>query len=391
MRKIYSVLFLFLAFLAFAQIKFQPGYIILNNGIKKDVLIKNNDWKYSPTTIEIKYSEENKPETLSIKELSGFEINNESKYVRAIVDIDQSSFDLKDLSEYKNPKYKKAEVFLKLIVAGKVNLYEYQQTNSNFFIQKEGEEFVPLVYKMYYLEDSNKFTYNNGYKFQLSRYLNCDEIKKSSFDNVAYTRKDLGNLVIAYNKCENSDLVYEEVSKIKKIDVNLGIRPRYNFSTFSFDKYSLENKSTFGIGLEGEFVLPFNKNKWAILIEPTYQYYKSDGTKNEVKIDYKSIELPFGIRYYFFLNDKNKLFANVQYQIDFDLGSRISFYTDGVKGNRELDIKSSNTFALGFGYNYNSKLSVEARYIPTRNLLSNYNYWNSNYQIFSFIIGYNIF
>ncbi len=395
MRKIYTILFGLSSLFGYAQIKFQPGYIVTNNGEKKEVLIKNNDWKYAPTSIEIKYAADQKPESLSIKEIKEFEILNESKYIRATVDIDQSSFDLNNLSVDKKPFYKKTEVFLKQLVQGNVNLYEYQNSNPNYFIQKEQEDLIPLVYKMYYVGDGNKYTYNNGYRFQLSRYLNCDNADKLKYNTLKYDNKELSKAVMDYNKCENADLVYEDNKIAKKIDFNLSIRPRYNFSSYSaegaYTNYSFKNKNSLAIGLEAEFILPFNKNKWAIIAEPTYQYFKSESTKGETKINYNSIELPFGVRHYMFLNDNNKLFVNAQYLIDFDLGSTIDFYKDNIKQDRELDIKSNNTFALGIGYNYKSKYSIEARYIPTRNLLSNYNYWSSNYQTFSIILGYNFF
>jgi hypothetical protein len=57
-----------------------------------------------------------------------------------------------------------------------------------------------------------------------------------------------------------------------------------NFSSFEMvnDYYSgsgnakFDNKISFRIGLEAEFILPFNKNKWAVFAEPTYQYYKTE-------------------------------------------------------------------------------------------------------------------
>ena len=71
-------------------------------------------------------------------------------------------------------------------------------------------------------------------------------------------------------------------------------------------------KLGFSVGIEAEFILPFNNNKWALLIEPTYQYFN---TKKETpdltsEINYSSIEIPIGVRHYMFINQKSKIFIN---------------------------------------------------------------------------------
>ena len=68
------------------------------------------------------------------------------------------------------------------------------------------------------------------------------------------------------------------------------------------------NKTNLRIGIETEFILPFNKNRWSILIEPTYQYFKAEkreevtnveGGIRDTRVDYQSVDFPVGIRYYF--------------------------------------------------------------------------------------------
>ena len=68
-------------------------------------------------------------------------------------------------------------------------------------------------------------------------------------------------------------------------------------------------------GVETEFILAFNKNKWGVTIEPTYQYYKSEKKPSDVeaKLNYTSVEIPIGIRHYFYLSEKSKIFINASY------------------------------------------------------------------------------
>ncbi|WP_310468051.1 outer membrane beta-barrel protein [Chryseobacterium sp. JUb7] len=170
----------------------------------------------------------------------------------------------------------------------------------------------------------------------------------------------------------------------------------YYSSYSTTDDTKFDNKIAFRIGAEFEFVLPFNKNKWALFVEPTYNYYKTEiettmypGTyfeqKSKRSVDYKSLEVPFGIRHYFFLNDKSKIFVNAAYLIDFNFKSNIKYdYLD-------LEVNSGNNLILGAGYKYNDKFGVEFRVGTPRTLLRNYMVWDSDYTTMSLIFGYTLF
>ncbi len=139
-----------------------------------------------------------------------------------------------------------------------------------------------------------------------------------------------------------------------------------------------------------EYILPFNKNKWALLIEPTFQQYKSEKSLNNnfvVKVDYKSIEIPFGVRYYSFLNQKSKIFINAAYVFDFAYNSKIYYNSIGTSAK----ITKTIHFAFGFGYNFNSKFNIELRHSLDRSIFLHNSFWHSNYKSSSLIIGYTIF
>ncbi len=86
-------------------------------------------------------------------------------------------------------------------------------------------------------------------------------------------------MFIAYNECHNETVKYLE-RKQKRDLFNLNIRPRYVYTSLNkssnteIRNFDFDNKSSFGLGVEAEFILPFNKNKWAFTIEPTYPTYK---------------------------------------------------------------------------------------------------------------------
>lgn len=51
MKKLIIVFLIFLPILSFSQINFESGYIIRNNNIKTECLIRNVAWKNNPTNI----------------------------------------------------------------------------------------------------------------------------------------------------------------------------------------------------------------------------------------------------------------------------------------------------------------------------------------------------
>lgn len=162
------------------------------------------------------------------------------------------------------------------------------------------------------------------------------------------------------------------------------------FSTIGLasQKSSLDDAWSIRLGLEAEFILPFNRDKWSIIVEPTYQNYKSETDANEEKtsVDYKSIELPLGVRHYFFLNKRSKLFVNAALVIDFSLNSTITY-----RGRNLLEARSRNNIALGAGFKYDDRYSFEFRYDMDRNLLGIYPYYTAEYGGFSLIFGYSLF
>src|SRR5690606_27529725 len=162
-------------------------------------------------------------------------------------------------------------------------------------------------------------------------------------------------------ECFNKDLTYFE-SKQKGHSFNLNIRPRLNSSSLSisnnnFKTINFDNELAFGIGLEAEFILPFNKNKWAIAIEPTYQNYKSE--KIIANIDYSSIEIPVSLRHYFFINKNSKIFLNASFVLDFSSNSSVELTRFDGTLYKSLEIKTRNNVALGIGYKQNDKYSLE--------------------------------
>ncbi|PTT34915.1 hypothetical protein DBR28_12995, partial [Chryseobacterium sp. HMWF028] len=101
MKKTLSVLLSFCIALICAQVKFEKGYIINSNDVKKEVLIKNQGWVSTPDNFVYKTDENSAENTGTPTSIKEFGIYNEVKFISYNGDIDYSSDNLDDLSNSK--------------------------------------------------------------------------------------------------------------------------------------------------------------------------------------------------------------------------------------------------------------------------------------------------
>ncbi|MHC0445796.1 tRNA modification GTPase [Flavobacterium sp. 3-218] len=412
---LFTALTLLFTITGISQIAFEKGYIITENNQKTECLIENMDWKSNPVNFRYRLSEGSPIINADIKTVKEFSVTGQEKYIRSTVNIDRSTKDLQTMTTEKNPVFHLETLFLQTLMEGNASLYLYDDsTVRRFFYKTNNSEIKQLVYKTYLASGDNErakdytdqIAKNNYFREQLYLDLKCDNIQQNEYETLSYTKNALMRIFAKYNKCTNSEFVDLEV-KEKKDLFNLTVRPRYNNSSLTMDNSIFEGldfdfgqKSSFSLGIEAEFILPFNKDRWSIIIEPTYQYYKGEQTiaSSQVvggtltgKVDYKSIELPIGVRRYFFINKNTKIFANGSLVIDFSNNSKASVTRNDGSELNKLEIKSGINFGLGLGVKLMDKFSAEVRYQTPRGLLAENPNWGSSYQTTSLIVGYSFF
>ena len=386
-----TLLIIFLSFHCVAQITYQKGYFINKSGDRIECLIKNSDSKSNPIEFQYKLNEFSDSKSISIEDVNEFEIYEKSKFLKRIVNIDRSSDEISKLSDEKDPEFEQRQIFLRVLVEGKPTLYEYVEGNKlRFFYGYENEDIQQLVYKRYKTNSISVAT-NSYYKKQLWDILRCEEKPIANIQEADYKRGDLVKLFITYNDCSNSEYVEFERNQ-NKILVQFNIRPGISSSSLSilreaqsFKNVDFGTKLSFRFGAEVEFVLPFNSNKWTVICEPAYFRYKADKKINTIaegaKVDFRSFEIPVGIRHYFYLNDESSLFVNGS--IVFNLSSSDIEYENAD----DLTIQQSNSFAFGMGYKY-KRCSLEFRNALKRTVVPHF---DSSLGIMSLIFGYTIF
>lgn len=218
MRKFYILIFLTCATQSFSQVTFEKGYLINESDQRIECLIKNFDWENTPSEFRYILANDSAIYDGTLANIKEFGIYNSSKFVRSIVSIDQSSDRIDRLDYNKNPNYKEATVFLKVLIEGKASLYLYKGNGLiRFFYSIDSNGINPLVYKRYLVDNSNKkinqpkfnesIVKNNFYKQQLYLHLNCPEISAFGYEQLEYSKKSLENFFCKYNTCANSPCI----------------------------------------------------------------------------------------------------------------------------------------------------------------------------------------
>lgn len=390
------LLFLLASNFIYAQINFKPGYFIDNSGNRLECLIKDMEWKSNPTSFEYKASAESSTQIGSIDNVQEFRIENFPKYIRKTVEMDRWDV-FSPVTEERNSVYKTETIMLKELVNGDATLYGYADGSlTTYFYEVNQNPIRQLVRKNYFIIDGNGFKIqlaNYMYKRQLYGDLKCDEITENQAKNLSYFEGDFVRFFQKYNSCMGVTTDEVVTSKTKfHLSARVGVVQNSLDVQYPYDvryNYDFGSKTNLRIGFEAEIILPFNKNKWSLLVEPVYAAFKSEGDQTIFtdNVDYKAIEFQFGLRHYMFLNPDSRVFINlgVVYALNINDGK---YYPKRYAFAHTY--KPSPQIILGAGYKY-KKLSAEVRYLGTQNLSADQIAWESKFTSLAFVLGYQIF
>ncbi len=396
MKKTFIIGLIFCMSIAtYAQILYEKGYYISNNGERTEGLIRNKNWSDYPLDFLYKSTAAGQSVLLGIDSVSEFGVYDKLRFVRKKVKIDRSSDLFKELGHNREPDFFEEQLFLRILVDGKHRLYEYQFNNvERYFIESDNYPIEQLVYKQFLAKDMVIGT-NRDFQKQLWKYLSCESVSMQELAQLNYFRKDLISVVTRFNECDKAD--YINLGEKAKYDYfNLTFKAGSNLSAFKVighytSTYTIDfdYKATFQFGMEAEYILPFNKHKWALTAEPGYLYYVAEGQNMVFKasIDYKSIELPVGVRYHMYLSEKSDVYVNAVIAFNYPLKLDIDYNFP-----LQVEMKSSSNLGFGIGYKYNRRFLAEFRAMIPRHMPGELiSFWYSEYRSFSFLIGYTIF
>lgn len=396
------LLFFFTFFLSHSQVKYESGYITDHNGNKTSVFIQNLEWKGVPNSINYKINESDEVKVATTRDIKEFEVGN-FHYVTATVNVDQSSYITRNLSLTKNPEFIEETLFLRYLVNGPANLFILDGNNPKYFFNKEGSSIEPLIFKKYNVE--GRILSNNQFRQQLFSNLQCSGMDMKNIQNLEYNKNSLIDYFVDFNTCMDNDYVYER--KQSEGEINLNIKAGVGFASLAVER-GLDadgtkfNELEYRAGMELEYILPFNRNKWAVYFEPVYRTFSGEGKatgsiKADLSVQYSSVELGAGLRHYFFINETSKVFVNLVYVYDIPVNSEVLFAnTNRAMDPHLTDLKYSNSINLGVGYNYKNRYFIEAKYLTRpfngiKEVPTHYNLvWETKYSSLVLSIGYRL-
>ena len=344
MKQKITVLILLIGLSTIAQTKFEKGYILKKDNKKINCLIKNEDLLSTPLSFKYKLSENNKVITILENEIKKLEIYNKVAFERQLVDIDR---DINYSDKHRRPKYKKESILLEILVDGKARLFQYNNNSINhFYFMIDSSIIMPLEYKVFKMK---KYLGRNlNYQKTLKEKLSCKKGELNS--NIRYKKSDLTKYFTKYNICTGSfNKTYGKETKKGKLNIYIKsglayVKIRNSFQNKLFKPASdSDSQIIYKIGMEFEYILPFNNSKWSVFIEPTFSSnisYKKDVFIKYIKINsnpalvpkydtvsvnYNSIDFPIGLRHYIFFNDNSKVFLNAGYNFNIPLTNKITY------------------------------------------------------------------
>jgi hypothetical protein len=380
----------------YTQVKFDSGYFVANDGRKTVCLIKNYDWKYNPTEIIYKQTENADVQKATITDVREFGVFNFSRYERYELDIDTSADQLEGATTNAAPEFKRETVFLKVLVQGKATLYTWWADNLvRYFVKTDTGSPKQLLHKIYYgSAEQTSLVENNLFRNQLVGALAGSDLSEKDFTGLSYNDKSLMRIFERYNKTQHTATeTFVRKNNEKRFNLNLRVGADLSGLTmeqtyYGDSKTNLDNKISVTAGLEGEFIMGFNRNKWAVIVGSAYGSYKSnpDATGAAAGADYKMLESNVGMREYFFLDKKSKLFATLLGIYDAPIGSGSVYY-----GYNTLDYTGRLALGLSAGYKYAEKCSIELKYTYRRGILDNYEFIQGRLHTTSLVFGYTLF
>lgn len=403
-KKLLALLLILFCLNLTAQVNYEKAYFIDNNGTKTECFIRNKDKSDNPVGFEYKLNiEDSQVLNADIKQIKEFKIGEILKYERSTVKLDTSNVDLNALDENRSPEWKEVTVFFKVLVESEASLYEYKNGNRIKYFYKTGDSVIEqLIYKKFIVE--GEMMTNTDFQKQLWTNLNSENKNVSEFLKLKYRRDDLVDYFIDYNSSKKKNVV-DFSKKLTKGSFNFKAKAGISSSALSFSNdivpidvnFGNETNCTFGI--EAEYILSFNRNKWSVFLAPSYNSYNneaevtlhktgpfsSDDQVQKWNASFTYLDFAIGFRHYMFISNNSKIFISGYFSFHNELDVNIHNDTSFV-----LDSKIDNSVGYGIGYSYKNKFNVELKQ-SSPNIFANYVYWNSAYRVTSVVFGYTIF
>ena len=400
--------FLLVSLNLFSQNTWENGKIEFEDGTTLECQIKNENWFDNPESI--KYKNQNGVEsTADLNSLKSFEILNTMKYIKASVDVETSSSKLSELTTTREAFFEKKVVLLKKLIDGKADLFVYENNGRiRYFYRVDENTIKPLIFKSY-LHNNNHVMTNKDFVYQLNTEVSCGD-SKLAVDKIKYHEKDLVRYFEKYNRCSNSTTSKYTQSKKSEFNINLLaglslIKSKFESEPDYYINNSNSNVTTFRVGSQFEYILPFRRKNFSVFAEASYLSFDTSYLENaepnftsNTSLEINKIDILLGAKYYFFLNEKSSIYLEGYCNAkSVDTGKNELTSVLNIEGDpdplRTLVVGLRNVGYLGFGagFKYNKKFSLGLRINAPQNTISYSNTFDQKNLETNIIAAYTIF
>ncbi|WP_053972338.1 porin family protein [Mangrovimonas sp. ST2L15] len=345
--KISFLSFLFITVLLHAQNNFIPGSITTMDGTTRNGEINFQDWKRSPKQIEFRIGDENIIYTPDL--LQEFTVNQET-YISRYTSLDVTEQNLDKMHADTPVEFMDVHIFMKQIVSGTINLYEYFDSRSHYFVEK-GDDFRELNYRQMLTKDS-KLRPQKNFIGQLNLlFSDCKSLKVSN--SLDYKRDDLIEVVEKYNHCGETEYTYQKQNKVKSnygVFAGVGLtKLKFERTSGVFEGFEPEYAVSYTVGGFYELFINNSLEKWSVLgelgyfsVQDSYEYsfvyspaldYKSH---QNLEFDLSTIYLNLIVRYRFNTNNQ-KIVPFLEAGPSFNYALSGSLEVDQRKDNVEVE------------------------------------------------------
>lgn len=192
----------------------RQGYYITSNKQRVEGYFRNSDLS-DANSLKFKLNPDDKYETLDVRDVSEYGVEDAYKFIKRTVKIDKSdNINAKYYSTSKEPKFITETLFLNVLVEGvSASLYSVKSNKSirYFYTLVDKEQFSQLIYKRYSLPH-NIIGTSTLYKRQMFIDLNCNNKPEEYFKKIEYSRDDLTSALKEFNTCKKATSLSTQIN-----------------------------------------------------------------------------------------------------------------------------------------------------------------------------------
>ena len=276
-----------------AQKNFTAGGIIQWNGDTLRGQIDYREWEVSPAKIQFRTSENADTRSFDTQGIAGFFVTDQNEIYRtAEVYLNDEPSDVRKMPSFPSARealvgYKPAphKVFLRVLAAGKLTLFEYTDPNRrHFLVQPAGDTIRELVARRVII--GSAAVPLDEYKNQLRLLTAACPALKISFDRLLYFEKELTRVAVKFNECTNGTgyvRTKEKTSRSFLVMAGAAL-PRGKFSgPFNSDKDVIASGNTAPvIGLCLDFNFSRVRGRRGAGVEMYFTRFSIDNTSNDI-------------------------------------------------------------------------------------------------------------